>query len=206
MQLSKFASSQPHAAYSVVIHGLSSHWTFLSRTLSSFLIPLEKAIRLHLLPKLCLHPPNDAMLALPIHSGGLGLSNPCQSSEDSYHFSISVTSPMAAAIINQLSFDCTIFHRQCDLKQEVLSISYQPGGSTLLTSKLEGQLKVRRQGGGQGGKAVSKSGYPPCPWNVMVFPFIRVIFVMLSLSCMVGHLRIFPPTVFVACFCCKLRF
>jgi len=89
-----------------MIHGLSSRWTFLPRTvkdLSSFLAPLEKAIRLHLLPKRCLHPPNDseqAMLALPIRSGGLGLFNPCQSSEDSYQFSVSVTSPMAAAIIN----------------------------------------------------------------------------------------------------------
>ena len=32
MQLSKFAFSQPHATYSAMIHGLSSHWTFLSRT------------------------------------------------------------------------------------------------------------------------------------------------------------------------------
>jgi len=90
------------------------------------LIPLEKAIHLHLLPKLYLHPPNDserAILALPICSGNLELFNPCQSSKDS---SVSVTSPMAASIINQFSsFDCTIFHRQCDLKQEALSIKHQ---------------------------------------------------------------------------------
>jgi len=74
----------------LTVHGLSSCWTFLSRTvkdLSSFLAPLEKAIRLHLLPKLCNHPPNDseqASLALPIHLGGLGIFHPCESSEDSY--------------------------------------------------------------------------------------------------------------------------
>ena len=34
--------------------------------------------------------------------------------------------------------------------------------------------------------------------TIMVFPFIRVISVMLLLSGMVGLLRIFPPTVFVA--------
>jgi len=85
LKLSNFASSQPHAAYSAMIHGLSSHWTFLTRTvrdLSSFLAPLEDAIRLFLLPKFCLYPPNDsehAMLALPIRLGGLGIFDPCRS-------------------------------------------------------------------------------------------------------------------------------
>jgi len=132
MQLSKFASSQPHVTYSAMIHGLSSCWTFLSRTikdLSSFLAPPEKAIRLHLLPKLCIHPPNDserAMLVLPIHLGGLGIFDPCKSSEESYRVLVSITSPLATAVINQLSsFDCAIFHHQRDLKQEALSIKRQ---------------------------------------------------------------------------------
>jgi len=65
------------------------------------------------------------MLALPIHLGGLGIFDPCKSSEDSYYFSVSVTSPLAAAIINQhSSFDYAIFHRQRDLKQEALSIKH----------------------------------------------------------------------------------
>jgi len=79
IQLSKFASSQPHAAYSAMIHGLSSRWTFLSRTINDLSSFYEKAICLHLLPKLCLHPPIDseqAMLALPIRLGGLGIFDP----------------------------------------------------------------------------------------------------------------------------------
>ena len=78
LRLSQFASNQPHASYSAMLHGLSSRWAFLSRTvrnLSSHLTPVEEAIRLHLLPKLCLHPPNNserAVLALPIRFGGLG--------------------------------------------------------------------------------------------------------------------------------------
>ena len=97
MQLS---TSQPHATYSAMIHGLSSRWTFLSRTvkdLSSFLAPLEKAIRLHLLPKLCIHPPNDserALLALLIRLEGLGIFDPCKSSEESYQVSVSITHPL----------------------------------------------------------------------------------------------------------------
>ena len=132
IQLSNFASSQPHAAYSAMIHGLSSRWTFLTRTvcdLSSQLAPLEEAIRLHLLPKLCLHAPNDserAMFALPIRQGGLGVFDPCKSSQDNYQFSTSVTSPLASAILNQLScFDSSILQQQRALKQEALSIKRQ---------------------------------------------------------------------------------
>jgi len=40
--------------------------------------------------------------------------------------------------------------------------------------------------------AGKKGGYP---WNIMILSFIKGIFV---LSVMVGRLRIFPPTVFVA--------
>ena len=46
--------------YFIMIHELSSCRKFLSRTFkdfSSFIAPLDKAIHLHLLPKLCLHPP-----------------------------------------------------------------------------------------------------------------------------------------------------
>jgi len=56
LKLSNLASSQPHAAYFAMIHGLSSHWTRTVHDLSSFLAPLEDAICLFLLPKFCLHP------------------------------------------------------------------------------------------------------------------------------------------------------
>ena len=80
MQLSKSASSQPHATYSAMILGLSFCWIFLSKTvkdLSSFLAPLEKAIRFTCRPSCvfiisCVW----AMLALLIHLGGLGIFDP----------------------------------------------------------------------------------------------------------------------------------
>ena len=66
------------------------------------------------------------MLALLIRLGGLGIFDPCKSSVESYQVSVSINSPQATAIINQLSsFDCAIFHRQHDLKQEALSIKHQ---------------------------------------------------------------------------------
>jgi len=42
------------------------------------------------------------MLALPIRLRGLGIFDPRKSSEDSYRFSVSVTFPLAAAIILHL--------------------------------------------------------------------------------------------------------
>ena len=132
IQLSNFASSQPHAAYSAMIHGLSSRWTFLTRTvcdLSSQLVPLGEAIHLHLLPKFCLHAPNDsewAIFALPIHQRGLGIFDPCKSSQNNYQFSTSVTSPLASAILNQFSyFDSSILQQQRTLKQKALSTKHQ---------------------------------------------------------------------------------
>jgi len=76
MQLSKFASSQPHVAYSAMIHGLSSRWTFLSRTVNDLSFFLAKLF----------------------------------------------------------SFDCAIFHRQRDLKEEALSIKHQRLTDNLSTS------------------------------------------------------------------------
>jgi len=93
--------------------------------LSSFLAPLEEAIRLFLLPKLCLYSPNDSeweMLALPIRLGGLSIFN----LPDNYQFSVSIISPLVSAILNQLSsLDCSILQKQHTLKQEALSIKYK---------------------------------------------------------------------------------
>ena len=94
--------------------------------LSSFLAPLEEAISLFVLPKLCLHPPNDsewAMLALPIRLGSLGIFNPCKSTQDNYQFSVSITSPLVSAILKQLSsFNSSILQQQHTFKQDALSI------------------------------------------------------------------------------------
>ena len=47
-QLAAIARSQPHAAYAAMTHGLSSKWTYLSRTIpniSDLFQPLENVIR-----------------------------------------------------------------------------------------------------------------------------------------------------------------
>ena len=53
--LSSFATSQPHAAYAAMTHGLSNQWLFLQRTipnLSPLLQPLENTIALKFIPSL----------------------------------------------------------------------------------------------------------------------------------------------------------
>ena len=54
-RLAEIADSQPHAAYRAITHGLSSKWSYLSRTtpnINHLLKPIEYSIRTTLLPKL----------------------------------------------------------------------------------------------------------------------------------------------------------
>ena len=108
MHLSKIASSQPHAAYAAFAHGLSSRWSYISRTIpdiKDLLLPLESAIHQHLIPALtgrdvCSATERD-LLALPVRLGGLGLINPAQESTSAFESSKRITAPLAALIVVQ---------------------------------------------------------------------------------------------------------
>jgi len=66
------------------------------------------------------------MLALPIRFGGLGIFNPCKPAHENYQFSVSITSPLTSANINQLSsFGCSILQQQRTLKPVALSIKHK---------------------------------------------------------------------------------
>ena len=63
-KLSKFAETQPHAAYAAFTHGLSSKWNYLLRVtdweenqFDDILETLEKAIQSHFIPALTGQPP-----------------------------------------------------------------------------------------------------------------------------------------------------
>ena len=80
-RLAKFATTQPHAAYAALTHGLISRWTYslrVNQTLSEEVLqPLEKAISQSLIPALTGQPaPNNQtrqLLALPCRLGGMGI-------------------------------------------------------------------------------------------------------------------------------------
>lgn len=99
--LSAIAKTQPHAAYAAYTHGLTSKWSYLSRTtpnLASRLQVLEDILRSKFIP--CLTgrpPPNDAernLLALPVRLGGLGIANPSLHADQEHAASLSVTAPL----------------------------------------------------------------------------------------------------------------
>ena len=84
-RLSSLAESQPHAAFAVFTHGLSSTWTFVQRVLEaddSLFAPMEEIIRQRLLPALtgqsALGDATRDLLALPAHLGALEFVTPCQ--------------------------------------------------------------------------------------------------------------------------------
>ena len=111
-KLSKFAETQPHAAYAAFTHGLSSRWNYLLRVtdweaLSSteILQPLETAIQSLFIPALSgqSHPNKLVrdMLALPARLGGLGLANPVATAEEQQAASQLISAPLIERIICQ---------------------------------------------------------------------------------------------------------
>ena len=109
-RLDKVATTQPHAAYAAFTHGISGHWSYLSRTIPDIhdlLIPLEKAIHNFLIPALTGRAPcsrlEGDLLALPVRLGGLGIANPAKESPYAFLASERLTAPLAALIVAQNS-------------------------------------------------------------------------------------------------------
>ena len=106
--LSEFADSQPHAAYSALTHGLTSKWTYLSRTtpnISGLLQPLEDKITTVLLPKLtgreAPRKKERTLFTLPASLGRVNINNPALCSHEQYIASLQVTKPLVDLIISQ---------------------------------------------------------------------------------------------------------
>ena len=107
-RLAEIATTQPHAAYAAFTHGLSSRWSYISRTIPDIhdlLLPLETAIHQCLIPALtgrapCSRQERD-LLALPVRLGGLGLTNPATNSSHAFQASERLTAPLAALIVAQ---------------------------------------------------------------------------------------------------------
>ena len=104
--LSAIATTQPHAAFAAFTHGLSSKWSYLSRTLpnlSNHLQPLENIIRSELNPSLTGNPPpnnaNHNLFALPARLGGLGLRNPVSMADTEHSSSKLISEPLVKLIL-----------------------------------------------------------------------------------------------------------
>ncbi len=105
-RLSSFADSQPHAAFTVFTHGLSSTWTYVQRVIkadSSLFAPLEQVIRHRLLPALtgqnAFGNATRNLLALPARLGGLGIRDPVTTAAHEHRSSCKISEALTDALI-----------------------------------------------------------------------------------------------------------
>ena len=128
-RLSSIAESQPHAAYASLIHGLSSKWSYLSRTvpnISHLLQPLEDTLKSKLIPQLMgKEPPNNLerdLLALPARLGGMGIRNPVQSAQNEFQALKDITKSLSDQIYQQkANYSFEVLEKQLSAKARVKS-------------------------------------------------------------------------------------
>ena len=106
--LADIASTQPHAVYSALTHGVFGRWSFITRAVPDiidFLLPLEHSLHQILLPALTGRPPSSKIdreiIALPARLGGLGIPNPSTHSQSSSQASITLTAALVNGVIAQ---------------------------------------------------------------------------------------------------------
>ena len=124
--LTDIASTQPHAVYSALLHGVASRWSFVSRTIpdvQSLFEPLEDAIHQLLIPALTGRPPCSKterdIIALPARLGGLGILNPSANSQPSFHSSVTLTAPLVNLIITQNLNGSVVFDDVLEAKKNI---------------------------------------------------------------------------------------
>ena len=124
--LAKVAATEPHSAYAAFTHGLSSHWSYISRTIpdiSDLLQPLEDAIHQLLIPaitgRIACSIREHELLALPVRLGGMGLINPARNSPNTFSASERLTAPLAALIVAQDPEQRTDIHMTQNIKKTI---------------------------------------------------------------------------------------
>ena len=111
LQLCTWASTQPHAAFIVYIHGWCNRWSFLTRTtpnVCDLLREIKDIIKMKLLPPLTGRPPLNNI------ERDLGIVNPSKSNHN-LDASKKVTEPLQRAIVSSsqaYSFEMTSQHHQ----------------------------------------------------------------------------------------------
>lgn len=153
LQLSKFASSQPHATYSAIIHGLSFNWTLLSR-IFHFLAPCTWS-------------------SLPFTVAAQALSSSLKKFlVGNAGFSKILNN---LVLVSPLKTTTTFQFLSLQASETYVLTAFTPCLlPCLLIFSCPSSLLVRR---------VLPIGYPPCPWNVVALPFTTDIYVCTYLWC-----------------------
>ncbi len=150
-KLTAIASSQPHAAYSALTHGLASEWTYLSKTipdLSAILLPIEQKLHREFLPSLTgqntFNQIKRDLMSLPVRLGGMSIKNPAENCFSFYNSSKIITAPLRKLLHDQSeSLPYQTINDQIEAKNEVKKQSReaQTESSTNLSSVLPAPLK-----------------------------------------------------------------
>ena len=137
--LTEFTKSQPHAAYSALTRGLTSNWSYVTRTtpsISHLLQPMEDVIREKFVPTLTDRPPpNDVerhLFSLPARLGGLAIPNPCDTSDSNYVTSLKISNPLKHAILtHEFQYTSNHISSQMTAKAEIQSLRRQQATQAL---------------------------------------------------------------------------
>ena len=119
--LTAIALTQPHAAFAALTHGLSSKWSYLSRTtagLSSHFQKLEDLLRFQLLLRLPMTLTANSLLYLQ-REGGLGIINPASSCDFQYSASRAISELLVKAIMQCREYSYSCLADQLTAKSEV---------------------------------------------------------------------------------------
>ena len=114
------ARRYPQTAYAGMTRSLQCEWLYLQRVLpdcSDVFKPLEEALRSHYLPALLgLTEVSDRLrerLKLPVRNGGLGIPNPCETSDALFEASEAMTSSLTASLLDaSIDFDVERYLKQ----------------------------------------------------------------------------------------------
>ena len=195
IQLANIAKTQPHAAYCAYTHGLSSRWTFLSRTIpdvAELLQPLEDAIQQHLIPALTGRPPcsreERVLLALPVRLGGIGIINPVSISQSVFEASVKLTSPFVAAIATQDLYQSVDFFQVLDVKTSLRKSNRER--QALQAESVYNQLSPQQKRNVDLAKEKGLHGCLFCLWKTMVFLYTKVLSMMPFIFVMTGSCQI----------------
>ena len=127
VRLSKFAETQPHAAYAALVHGLISKWNYFLRindwesiSPREYRQPLEDVISTQVIPSITgqnqLGDLARDLTALPINLGGLGIPNPVTTASEMHTSSKAICSPLIDSMMCQNSDLADINMRQRQTK------------------------------------------------------------------------------------------
>ena len=106
-ELSEIGKDDPQSAYAAYTKALCHRWTFVQRTIpgvSALFEPLESAIKNKFLPAIIgrqISEAERALFTLPVRLGGLGISNPVESTEIEFKASEKITGSLKKLIIDQ---------------------------------------------------------------------------------------------------------